>query len=64
MADTMSIDKNDNIKHDSDDSLDSGGEGDMPLNGGGLDSSMGNAQDQPIKRKGGRKPVRSSPDSL
>ncbi|EPE10470.1 bzip transcription factor [Ophiostoma piceae UAMH 11346] len=57
MADTMSIDKNDHIKHDSDDSLDSGGEGDMPLTGGGLDGGMGNAQDQPIKRKGGRKPI-------
>lgn len=57
----MSIDNNDNIKHhDSDDSLDSGGEGDPQSAGGsGHGGANGsNGQDsQPIKRKGGRKPI-------
>ncbi|CAK7215581.1 hypothetical protein SBRCBS47491_002529 [Sporothrix bragantina] len=53
----MSIDNND-IKHDSDDSLDSGAEGDGTNAGGAHGSNGGNAQDnQPIKRKGGRKPI-------
>ncbi|CAK7217820.1 hypothetical protein SCUCBS95973_003275 [Sporothrix curviconia] len=52
----MSIDNND-IKHDSDDSLDSGAEGDG-TNAGAHGSNGGSAQDnQPIKRKGGRKPI-------
>ncbi|KIH90571.1 hypothetical protein SPBR_00455 [Sporothrix brasiliensis 5110] len=63
----MSIDNNDNIKHDDSDSLDSGAEGE-PLSAGGDNGDNGangangangnNAQDsQPIKRKGGRKPI-------
>ncbi|CAK7202139.1 hypothetical protein SEUCBS139899_004859 [Sporothrix eucalyptigena] len=53
----MSIDNND-IKHDSDDSLESGAENDG-TNAGGVHGGNGsNAQDnQPIKRKGGRKPI-------
>ena len=56
----MSIDNNDNIKHDSDDSLDSSPEGEPTSTGGLHDGNTNNAQDsQPIKRKGGRKPVRT-----
>ncbi|EFX00723.1 bzip transcription factor [Grosmannia clavigera kw1407] len=56
MADIMSMDKNDNIKHDSDDSLDSGDEGMQAPNGSNHAAS--NSQDgQPVKRKGGRKPI-------
>ncbi len=57
MADTMSIDKTDPIKEDSEDSMGSSPEGEEapPTN------RNNNPQEtQPPKRKGGRKPVRAS----
>ncbi|OAA58621.1 bzip transcription factor [Niveomyces insectorum RCEF 264] len=58
MADIMSIDKNDSIKHDSDDSLESSPEAE-PTSAGRHDGSPNNnpLDNQPIKRKGGRKPI-------
>jgi len=51
MADKMSIDKKDPSKDDSEDSMGSSPEGEPA-------SASNNTQEQPAKRKGGRKPVR------